>query len=72
MTELERLKEEIMEEAFQREPLAQAVMIALSQNGIISSEDVLKIFDELMNQKFDVLIKRSVENDLASVPSEND
>jgi len=72
MTELERLKEEIMEEAFQREPLAQAVMITLSQNGIISSEDVLKIFDELMNQKFDVLIKRSVENDLASVPSEND
>ena len=71
MTELERLKEEIMEEAFQREPLAQAVMITLSQNGIISSEDVLKIFDELMNQKFDVLIKRSVENDLASVPSEN-
>ena len=72
MTESERLKEEIKAEAYKREPLAQAVMIALSKSGIVEAQDVLKIFDELLNQKFDVLIKRSMENDSASVPSESD
>ena len=66
MTDYEKLRAQIAEEMFGKEPLALALINVLASHGIVDSREVVARYDERVSCMLDSLIKKYNENDEAA------
>ena len=63
MTDIEALKESVSDKLFAQEPLAWAIISYLNKSDPVAHREILDIFDKIISDRIDSLIKEAIENE---------